>query len=56
MNQEIRDKHGSSQRLEDPEQVEAIAEKISSGKAVLRVIAYPWGVELDVADRGDAHE
>jgi len=30
--------------------VDAIREKIRSGRALLRVVAYPWGVELAVCE------
>jgi len=30
--------------------IDSITEKIHSGKALLRVVAYPWGVEFDVCE------
>ena len=30
--------------------IDLIAEKIRSGEALLRVVAYPWGVEFDVCE------
>jgi hypothetical protein len=32
------------------EDVDSIREKIVSGKAFLKVVAYPWGVEFDVCE------
>jgi hypothetical protein len=32
------------------DEVDSIAERIRLGAAVLRVVAYPWGVEFDVCD------
>jgi hypothetical protein len=33
--------------------VSDIVSKIESGRAFLKVVAYPWGVEFDVRDGGD---
>ncbi len=30
------------------DRVDTLQEELLSGKAVLRVVAYPWGVEFDV--------
>jgi hypothetical protein len=32
------------------EKADSVAKRIGSGRAFLRVIAYPWGVEFDVCD------
>ena len=32
------------------DQAHTLSEKISSGQAFLKVVAYPWGVEFDVCD------
>ena len=34
------------------ETVESLSDKIESGEAFLKVVAYPWGVEFDVCDSG----
>ena len=34
------------------DQAHTLSEKISSGQAFLKVVAYPWGVEFDVCDGG----
>lgn len=36
--------------VEDLDQVDTMSKKLGSGKAFLKVVAYPWGVELDVCD------
>jgi hypothetical protein len=36
------------------EEAHALREKISSGKAFLEVVAYPWGVEFDLRDGADS--
>lgn len=38
--------------IEDPENASSASERIASGRAYLRVTAYPWGVEFDVCDGG----
>jgi hypothetical protein len=30
--------------------IDSVTERIHSGKAVLKVVAYPWGVEFDVCE------
>jgi hypothetical protein len=35
------------------EEVDALPQKVASGAAFLKVVAYPWGVEFDVCDAGD---
>ncbi len=30
--------------------IDSISEKIGSGRAFLKVVAYPWGVEFDVCE------
>jgi hypothetical protein len=42
-------------RIEDLEDVSTVSKRIASGLATLEVIAYPWGVELNVRERG-AHK
>ena len=37
---------GHIEGMEDA--VDSISEKIGSGRAFLKVVAYPWGVEFDV--------
>lgn len=32
------------------DEVDSISERIGSGRAFLKVVAYPWGVEFDVCD------
>lgn len=32
------------------DEIDSLPEKIRSGKAVLEVVAYPWGVEFDVCE------
>ena len=32
------------------EEMASLSQKISSGRAFLKVLAYPWGVEFDVCD------
>jgi hypothetical protein len=34
----------------DRDGIDSLAEKILAGKALLRVVAYPWGVEFDVCE------
>lgn len=34
------------------EDLDAVRQKIENGRAFLRVIEYPWGVELDVGEVG----
>ena len=33
--------------------MDSLRKRIQSGQAYLRVVAYPWGVEFEVCDRGD---
>ena len=33
-----------------PDDVDSLMAKARSGNALLRVVAYPWGVELDVCE------
>jgi hypothetical protein len=33
--------------------MESLRKRIQSGRAYLRVVAYPWGVEFEVCDWGD---
>jgi len=35
---------------ESPEDLDSIRGKIRTGKAFLKVVEYPWGVEFDVID------
>lgn len=50
----------SSVRVAKPNQVDgaddigSISERIRSGRAFLKVVAYPWGVEFDVYDREES--
>jgi hypothetical protein len=38
-----------SRPIEDfREEVSSVSEQIASGQALLKVVAYPWGVEFDV--------
>jgi len=37
-------------KVSSRDEVELLMEKARSGEALLRVIAYPWGVELDVCE------
>ena len=38
-------------RIEElPDSGDSLASRIESGKAFLRVVAYPWGVEFDVCE------
>jgi hypothetical protein len=39
-----------SQNNGSKETIDSLAEEIRGGKALLRVIAYPWGVEFDVCE------
>ena len=32
------------------DEIDLITDKIRSGEALLRVVAYPWGVEFDVCE------
>jgi hypothetical protein len=32
------------------DEIDLLSEKIRSGEAILRVVAYPWGVEFDVCE------
>ncbi len=41
---------GQPRPIEALEDVSYLSESIESGKAFLRVLAYPWGVEFDVCD------
>jgi hypothetical protein len=34
--------------IEGADEVDAIREEICQGRALLRVVSYPWGVEFDV--------
>jgi len=55
-------KHASPQNLhplsvarpvpieESPEDLDSIRESIKTGRAFLRVVEYPWGVEFDVVN------
>jgi hypothetical protein len=36
--------------IEITDDIDSIREKIHSGRAFLRVVAYPWGVEFDVCE------
>ena len=36
--------------IEGPEDLEAVRRSIESGRAFLRVVEYPWGVEFDVSE------
>jgi len=38
---------------EVPGDMDSLRRRIQSGQAYLRVVAYPWGVEFEVCDRGD---
>ena len=38
---------------EVPGDMDSLRKRIRSGRAFLRVVEYPWGVEFDVCDRGD---
>jgi len=35
---------------EIPENLDSIREKIRKGKAILKVVQYPWGIEFDMCD------
>jgi hypothetical protein len=35
------------------EEADSVEKKIGSGRAFLKVVAYPWGVEFDVCDAGE---
>jgi hypothetical protein len=39
--------------LEVNHEVGSLEERISSGRALLKVVAYPWGVEFDVVQAED---
>lgn len=43
-------KLGRLRPVEDLEDISTISERVRSGRAILRAVAYPWGVELDVFD------
>jgi hypothetical protein len=34
----------------DRDGIDSLAEKILTGRVLLRVVAYPWGVEFDVCE------
>jgi len=36
---------------ETAEDVSRVAQRIRAGQAFLKVVAYPWGVELDVCEK-----
>jgi hypothetical protein len=38
--------------IEGPAEVESLSELISSGRAVLEIVAFPWGVEYNVKEVG----
>jgi len=41
----------SPKRVEElGETIPEVSREIKSGKALLRVVAYPWGVEMDVCE------
>ena len=41
----------SPKRVEElGESIPEVSREIKSGKALLRVVAYPWGVEMDVCE------
>lgn len=55
----VASKTGAQALLSRPIQVEdlsdrmdEVAEKVRSGDAQLRVVAYPWGVEFDLVEGG----
>ena len=35
------------------EEADSVAKLIGSGRAFLKVVAYPWGVEFDVCEAGE---
>jgi hypothetical protein len=37
-------------RLDGVEDARSVSEQIGSGRAFLKVVAYPWGVEFDVCE------
>jgi hypothetical protein len=37
--------------IDGAEDVSSVSEEIGSGRAFLKVVAYPWGVEFDVCSK-----
>jgi hypothetical protein len=58
MNQTSRESRASAQALLGPpvqvedmsDRLDEVAERVRRGEALLRVVAYPWGVEFDLVE------